>query len=399
MAQDTPSPGLSEAGGGQGEGAGEGRGTHARMGADGCFVLRTGAAMPAIGLGTWLEGDGGEQTQEAVRVALQCGYRSIDCAHLYGTEMAVGRALADAFSAGVCRREDVFVASKVWCTTSNASRVLQACERALKNLCLAHLDLFLLSWPLASPLNRSPADATDPPVSSPRRGQQMSLNVAELWAGMEQLVSSGQVKAIGVANFSAPMVLDLLSHAHVLPAVVQAEIHPLWRQEQLVEVCHAHGIHVSAHTPLGTPGVAPLALSSQEQAEMSQWSVPAPAGKGRSRTVHGPMLRHYAVQEVAEKYGKTPAQVILRWALQRGTSVLPVSVREQRIRSNYALLDWRLSDCDWARINAIEPQIPLLGPCLGPAASLPNSASIGGRPETFQEEEEDVAGDDGDKGK
>ncbi|GJP32745.1 hypothetical protein CLOM_g17341 [Closterium sp. NIES-68] len=214
MAQDTPSPGLSEAGGGQGEGAGEGRGTHARMGADGCFVLRTGAAMPAIGLGTWLEGDGGEQTQEAVRVALQCGYRSIDCAHLYGTEMAVGRALADAFSAGVCRREDVFVASKV-----------------------------------------------------------------------------------------------------------------------------------------------------------------------------------------AEKYGKTPAQVILRWALQRGTSVLPVSVREQRIRSNYALLDWRLSDCDWARINAIEPQIPLLGPCLGPAASLPNSASIGGRPETFQEEEEDVAGDDGDKGK
>ncbi|CAI7784751.1 unnamed protein product [Closterium sp. NIES-54] len=398
MAQDTPSAAPSGAGGEQGERAGEGKGTHARMGADGCFVLRTGASMPAIGLGTWLEGDGGEQTQEAVRVALQCGYRSIDCAHLYGTEMAVGRALAEAFSAGVCTRDDVFLASKVWCTTSNASRVLQACERALKNLCVAQLDLFLLSWPLASPLNRTPADATDPPVSSPRRGQ-VSLNVAELWAGMEQLVASGRVKAIGVANFSAPMVLDLLHHAHVQPAVVQAEIHPLWRQEQLLSVCHANGIHVSAHTPLGTPGVAPLALSSQEQAEMNLWSVPAPAGKGRSRTVHGPMLRHYAVQDVAQQHGKTPAQVILRWALQRGTSVLPVSVREQRIRSNYDLLDWSLSHEEWERMSAIEPQIPLLGPCLAPASSLPNSTSTGGRPETFQEEEEEVAGEEGDKGK
>lgn len=178
------------------------------------FVLNTGDKIPAIGLGTWQSG--GDLCVQAVKTALSVGYRHIDCAHLYGNEVEVGEALAEAFK-GSLKREDVFLTSKLYCTMNSLNKIENYVRVSLKNLGVSYLDLYLMHWPDSSAFG----DATDPPLKSGSEYRQFLNRLKKAWKAMEGLVELGLVRAIGVSNFSVEQIKQLLKFAKIVPAVNQ----------------------------------------------------------------------------------------------------------------------------------------------------------------------------------
>lgn len=317
------------------------------------FVLNTGAPIPAVGLGTWQTG--GDVCRAAVRTALEVGYRHLDCAHLYGNEVEVGQALSEALAGGLpgLQREDLFITSKLLFATNAPKRIEAAIQVSLKSLNLSYLDLYLLHWPVSVNVG----DATDPPY---KQGKP-SPRIKEAWQAMERLVENGLVRAIGVSNFNILQVEELLSFAKIVPAVNQVELHPFWRQDELVKFCQSKHIHVSAHTPLGVPGSNLKNMQDDASAGEHELLSPSlPIVFTRSYSGHAPMLKMSAVEVIAERLHKTSAQVILRWGIQRGTSVLPRSLHPDRIKSNFDILSWSLLEEDWNEINLMGPQLRLI---------------------------------------
>ncbi|RMZ56070.1 hypothetical protein APUTEX25_004494, partial [Auxenochlorella protothecoides] len=275
----------------------------------------SGARMPLLGLGTWKAPPG--QVAAAVQAAVRLGYRHLDCAEVYRNEAEVGAALAALFEAGVVRREDLFITGKLWNTSHAAAAVERAARRTLRALRLDYLDLYLMHWPVTG-----------------MKGPRLTPPTAETWGAMEGLVHAGLARSIGVANFSVRKLEELAAGATIPPAVCQVEAHPYFRNERLLAHCRAAGIHLTAYSPLGSPDSA---------AELGR----APS----ARLLDDPVLA-----EVAGEAGRTPAQVALRWALQRGTSFLPKSTNEDRIKQNADVWDWELSEEAMAKLNGIAHQ-------------------------------------------
>ncbi|KAJ5825117.1 Aldo/keto reductase subgroup [Penicillium robsamsonii] len=262
------------------------------------FKLNTGAEIPALGLGTWQSQPG--EVARAVFHAIKVGYRHIDAALCYGNENEVGQGIKEAIDAGIVKREDLFVTTKLWC--SYHSRVEEGLEQSLKDLGLEYVDLYLMHWPLA--MNPKGNHNLFPKLADGSRDIVHSHSHVTTWKSMEKLVGTGKVKAIGVSNYSVKFLEELLPQATIVPAANQIENHPLLPQQEIVDFCNKAGIHITAYSPLGSTG--------------------------------SPLFTAEPIVAVAEKRGVTPATVLLSWHIARGSSVLAKSVTPARIEANRA---------------------------------------------------------------
>ncbi|MFI0938390.1 aldo/keto reductase [Streptomyces sp. NPDC021020] len=255
-------------------------------------TLNNGVTMPQLGFGVWQVPD--DEAESAVATALEAGYRSIDTAALYANEEGTGRALA----ASGLPREELFVTTKLWNSDQGYDSALRAFDTSLAKLKLDHVDLYLIHWP------------------QPRRDA-----YTETWRALERIAAEGRARAIGVSNFQPAHLRRLADGSPTVPAVNQIELHPQLAQSELRAVHAELGIATEAWSPLGQ-------------------------GKG--------LLESQVVARVAERHGRTPAQVVLRWHLQLGNVVIPKSVTPSRIRENIDVFDFALAPEDLAELAALD---------------------------------------------
>ena len=255
--------------------------------------LNDGHSIPQLGFGVFKVDPA--ETERIVTDALEVGYRHLDTARIYGNEEGVGRALA---ASGI-PREELFITTKLWNDDQGTQSVFDAFDRSLERLGLDVLDLYLIHWPVP---------AQD--------------RYVETWRAFEQLRDSGRVRSIGVSNFMAPHLRRLIDETDVVPAIDQIELHPAHQQPATVDFAREHGIAIESWGPLG---------------------------QGKY-----PLLEMPEVTDAAAAHGRTPAQVVVRWHLQRGFIVFPKSNRRERMAENFDVLDFELDDAQMAAITGLE---------------------------------------------
>ncbi len=241
--------------------------------------LNNGVEMPYLGLGTW-ESPQGKPTRDAVKYAIDCGYRLLDTAKIYGNEKEVGEGV----KASTVPRNQIFVTTKLWNNDHGYDSTIRACDESLTRLGLDYIDLYLIHWP----------------VSGKR---------TETWKAMARLAKEGKCRAVGVSNYTTRHLSELLESSTLVPAVNQVEFSPFLYQKDLLKFCEASKIQLEAYSPL----------------------------------TRGRRLDHSQVKAIASKDGKTSAQIVLRWAVQHSVVVIPKSIRKERILENSQLFDFNLS--------------------------------------------------------
>ena len=268
-------------------------------------LTRGSGAIPAVGFGTLIRDP--LVTKEATKTALEVGYRHFDCAERYRNEEAVGEALQAAFRAGTIRREDIFVSTKLWNTNHRPERVKPAFDASCRRLKIDTVDCYLIHTPFAF----KPGDELDPRDEHGQVIYDSGVTLIETWQALERLVDDGHCESIGVTDVTLDKLKEIVAAARIKPALVQAELHPYLPQWDLLDFCREHGIVVQAGAPLAH--------------DMSP------------RIVDDPVITR-----IAQRVHKTPAQVALAWAVQRGTAVLTTSTKPDRIRENFEI--WTLPE-------------------------------------------------------
>lgn len=252
------------------------------------ITLSNGVEVPQLGLGVF-QAQQGRETENAVLWALDAGYRHIDTAAVYGNERSVGNAIR---KSGIPRNE-IFVTGKVWNTDIRAGRTLEAFQRTLYEMDLEYIDLYLLHWPT--------------------EGKEAA------WGILEKLYQQKMIRAIGVSNFHVSHLTELMKNARVKPMLNQVESHPLMNNQKLIDYCQSNDIAVGVWSPLGGPQI--------------------------------PLLQHPVLEMLADKYQRTPAQIVLRWDIQRNAIPVPKSTHQERIASNSHIFDFELSQEDMKLIQ------------------------------------------------
>lgn len=269
-----------------------------------CVQLNTGVQMPLLGLGTFrLRGP--EETYQTLDAALTAGYRVFDTAAVYRNEVDIGQALSTLLPKHRLSRSDVFITTKL-SPRDQGSKARDGCLRSLEQLGLDYIDLFLIHWPGTQGMD----------VNDKRNPD----NRAQSWVTLEEFHAEGKFRAIGVSNYTVKHMQELLKSCRVVPAVLQVEFHPRLAQRELRALCEKNGVCFQAYSSLGT----------------------------------GVLLSDPLVQEMAERCEKTPAQVLLRWAVQQNIPVLPKSCQPERVKQNGCLFDFELSDSDMAKLSALD---------------------------------------------
>lgn len=269
-----------------------------------CIRLNTGAQMPLLGLGTY-KLEGAENVLQAVDAALAAGYRSFDSAAVYRNEADLGNALKALLPKYGLTREDVFITSKLQ-PKDQGPGAMKGALHSLTQLDLSYIDLYLIHWPGTQGL-----DVAD---------QRNSGNRAASWAALEELYAQGKLKAIGVSNYTPAHMKELLQSCKVPPALLQSECHPRLCQPEVRALCSEHGVFFQAYSSLG----------------------------------RGQLLTDPVVLEVAKNCSRTPAQVVLRWAVQQNIGVLPKSSSPERVCSNAAIFDFTLCDEDMDKLSGLD---------------------------------------------
>jgi len=295
--------------------------------------LNTGSAMPVIGLGLWKIAP--DVAADTVVEAIRAGYRHLDSACDYGNEREVGEGIRRAIDEGLCRREDLWITSKLWNTFHGKDHVRPALERTLEDLGLEYVDLYLVHFPIALahvPFEtRYPPEWVHDPSAVPPVMVESHVPLEETWHAMEALVARGLAHAIGVCNYNVSLLRDLLNYARIPPAVLQVESHPYLTQEKLMRFCREQDVAVTAFSPLGALSYVELEMAKGEEAVIEQ----------------------PVVKDIAARLSRTPAQVVLRWGVQRGNSIVAKTTKPERLRENAALFDFELTDADMAAIAAL----------------------------------------------
>lgn len=298
------------------------------------YKLADGSSIPSIGLGTWKIDN--KACPDVIQQAVEMGYRHFDCACDYGNEREVGKGLASAFSSGLCQRDDVWVTSKLWNTYHDPKHVRVACERSLRDLQLDQLDLYLVHFPIA--LEYVPFETRyppgwffDPDHSEPQM-KPVSIPYLETWKAMEQLVEAGLVKRIGVCNLNVSLMRELLTGCEIRPVINQVEMHPFLQQAKLKRFCESEGIAITAFSPFGADSYLPLGMAGQDER----------------------ILDNETVCQIATELERTPAQVVLRWGIQRETVVIPKSQSKDHLRENLSVFDFELSSVQMEQMSKLD---------------------------------------------
>lgn len=289
--------------------------------------------FPPIGFGFWKVAR--EDAAQTAYDAIKAGYRHLDCAADYANEAEVGTGIARAIGDGLVTRDDLWITSKLWNTFHAAEHVEEAARKSLTDLQIDAFDLYLIHFPIA--LEYVPIAERYPPewlfmaegAEPEMRPARVPLH--ETWGAMEGLLDAGLTANIGVCNYNSALLHDLMSYARIAPHSLQIEAHPYLTQDKLIRLAHDYGMQVTAFSPLGALSYVELDM----------------AGAGDSVLTQSPVLA------AAEAHGKTPAQVVLRWGVQRGTSIIPKTSRPERMAENLDIMDFCLSDDAMAAITAL----------------------------------------------
>ncbi|MDN5210689.1 aldo/keto reductase [Fulvivirgaceae bacterium BMA12] len=288
------------------------------------FEFQNGDKMPMLGLGTWKAAPG--QVYDAVREAIKIGYRHFDCAAIYRNEEEIGQAFEDVFAAGEVTREELWITSKLWNNAHGEENVLSALQKTLADLRLSYLDLYLIHWPVA----------LKPEVLFPESGTDFfSLEekpIANTWKGMENVVKAGLTRHIGVSNFTINKLKQLLNTCDIRPEMNQIEMHPFLQQPEMIKYCQEQHIFLTAYSPLGS-GDRPDILKSSDEVSL---------------------LENEVIMRIAEAKGCSPAQVLIQWALERGTAVIPKSANPVRLKQNFESTTVQLGPDDMNEIARLD---------------------------------------------